>query len=211
MEIDDSFKRPGSVPFKWEIRPGIAKPDHKISTPPMLSKLRLPPSRIPALSEGSIMRSSSPSPSPSKRHNLFTLSPPPSESKRHNLFAFSPPPSVSKRHDLFAFSPPPSAFPVSPSKSLSKQRNLVASSSPQSASKWHGNNRAERSSKVIATTSATVSQGCFAMPPLRRKDDKKLFSGVGMVALSNSSVSSPSSFERMLITAEAELAASGLL
>ncbi|KAJ6774186.1 SERINE/ARGININE REPETITIVE MATRIX PROTEIN 1 [Salix purpurea] len=25
VEIDDSFKKPGSVPFKWEIRPGVPK------------------------------------------------------------------------------------------------------------------------------------------------------------------------------------------
>lgn len=25
MKIDDSFKKPGSIPFKWEIRPGIPK------------------------------------------------------------------------------------------------------------------------------------------------------------------------------------------
>ncbi|XP_057795706.1 uncharacterized protein LOC131011848 [Salvia miltiorrhiza] len=25
MKIDDSFKKPGSVPFKWEIRPGVPK------------------------------------------------------------------------------------------------------------------------------------------------------------------------------------------
>lgn len=25
MEVDDSFKKPGSVPFKWEIQPGVPK------------------------------------------------------------------------------------------------------------------------------------------------------------------------------------------
>lgn len=44
MAIDDSFKQPGAVPFKWEIRPGIPKPNHyqpsslkpspKLSSPP---------------------------------------------------------------------------------------------------------------------------------------------------------------------------------
>lgn len=26
MDIDDSFKQPGMVPFKWEIKPGVPKP-----------------------------------------------------------------------------------------------------------------------------------------------------------------------------------------
>ncbi|KAL1543804.1 hypothetical protein AAHA92_20731 [Salvia divinorum] len=26
MKLDDSFKKPGSIPFKWEIRPGVPKP-----------------------------------------------------------------------------------------------------------------------------------------------------------------------------------------
>ncbi|XP_041993805.1 uncharacterized protein LOC121744084 [Salvia splendens] len=26
MKNDDSFKKPGSIPFKWEIRPGVPKP-----------------------------------------------------------------------------------------------------------------------------------------------------------------------------------------
>ncbi|XP_048130029.1 uncharacterized protein LOC115751388 [Rhodamnia argentea] len=28
MAIDDSFKKPGAVPFKWEIRPGVPKHQH---------------------------------------------------------------------------------------------------------------------------------------------------------------------------------------
>lgn len=29
MTIDDSFKRPGAIPFKWEIRPGVPKLHHQ--------------------------------------------------------------------------------------------------------------------------------------------------------------------------------------
>ncbi|KAJ8773410.1 hypothetical protein K2173_028587 [Erythroxylum novogranatense] len=42
MVIDDSFKKPGAVPFKWEIRPGVPKIHHqhkklvKHLTPPTL-------------------------------------------------------------------------------------------------------------------------------------------------------------------------------
>lgn len=44
---DESFKRPGSIPFKWEIQPGIPKP-HKRTTnaQKQLPKLSPPPSYI---------------------------------------------------------------------------------------------------------------------------------------------------------------------
>lgn len=50
MGVDESFRQPGSVPFKWEIRPGVPKvkqPGHHqrssaITNPPL--KLRPPPS-----------------------------------------------------------------------------------------------------------------------------------------------------------------------
>ncbi|KDP32827.1 hypothetical protein JCGZ_12119 [Jatropha curcas] len=29
MAVDDSFRKPGSVPFKWEIRPGVPKIQHQ--------------------------------------------------------------------------------------------------------------------------------------------------------------------------------------
>ncbi|XP_052202482.1 uncharacterized protein LOC127808129 [Diospyros lotus] len=29
MAIDDSFKKPGAIPFKWEIRPGVPKHQHQ--------------------------------------------------------------------------------------------------------------------------------------------------------------------------------------
>ncbi|KAK1433355.1 hypothetical protein QVD17_10265 [Tagetes erecta] len=45
MNIDESFKKPGSVPFKWEIRPGVPKP---LNEPPSnhhrTSSLKPPPS-----------------------------------------------------------------------------------------------------------------------------------------------------------------------
>lgn len=33
MKIDDSFKKPGAVPFKWEIRPGVPKLQDSPRTP----------------------------------------------------------------------------------------------------------------------------------------------------------------------------------
>ncbi|KAG9457100.1 hypothetical protein H6P81_001608 [Aristolochia fimbriata] len=55
MAVDDSFKRPGSVPFKWEISPGIPKPtsptpssaSHKLAPPPLASAFSPPPAFAP--------------------------------------------------------------------------------------------------------------------------------------------------------------------
>nr|GEX05293.1 pentatricopeptide repeat-containing protein [Tanacetum cinerariifolium]GEX89002.1 pentatricopeptide repeat-containing protein [Tanacetum cinerariifolium] len=47
MAIDDSFKQPGMVPFKWEIKPGVPKPvvnHNKPSSKPSASSLKPPPS-----------------------------------------------------------------------------------------------------------------------------------------------------------------------
>ncbi|KAI3726566.1 hypothetical protein L1987_66364 [Smallanthus sonchifolius] len=43
MDIDDSFTKPGSVPFKWEIRPGVPKP-HPPPSNHRTSPLKPPPS-----------------------------------------------------------------------------------------------------------------------------------------------------------------------
>ncbi|KAI3785356.1 hypothetical protein L1987_44474 [Smallanthus sonchifolius] len=43
MDIDDSFTKPGSVPFKWEIRPGLPKP-HPPPSNHHTSPLKPPPS-----------------------------------------------------------------------------------------------------------------------------------------------------------------------
>lgn len=46
MEADESFKRPGSVPFKWELRPGVPLPAGDVpNKPPPVS---LPPSYTPS-------------------------------------------------------------------------------------------------------------------------------------------------------------------
>lgn len=46
MATDDYFKQPGSIPFKWEIRPGVPKPEnhHKPSSNHRSSSLKPPPS-----------------------------------------------------------------------------------------------------------------------------------------------------------------------
>ncbi|KAL8482216.1 hypothetical protein ACS0TY_028390 [Phlomoides rotata] len=47
MKIDDSFRRPGSIPFKWEIRPGVPKPNtHQKPVQQNESQLKPPPAGL---------------------------------------------------------------------------------------------------------------------------------------------------------------------
>ncbi|TKV90283.1 hypothetical protein SEVIR_9G018500v4 [Setaria viridis] len=103
MAVDESFKRPGSIPFKWEVQPGIPKqeelppaaagdstaapaPAPAPGLPPTTPKLALPPAaRVSALasSSASCRRSSaSVSSAPLSPPTTPTL-PPPSSQHHH--------------------------------------------------------------------------------------------------------------------------------
>ncbi|XP_040997328.1 uncharacterized protein LOC121243296 [Juglans microcarpa x Juglans regia] len=45
MTVDESFKKPGAVPFKWEIKPGVPKLQHQQKQPVVLSPPPLPQPR----------------------------------------------------------------------------------------------------------------------------------------------------------------------
>lgn len=87
VDGDDSFKRPGAVPFNWEIRPGIPKtrPDHNptlLQPPKKLPPLRLkpaPPSNPTSPPSSSLI-------SQSKIRPVSPFAPPPSS------FKLKPPP-----------------------------------------------------------------------------------------------------------------------
>ncbi|XP_042495446.1 uncharacterized protein LOC122074611 [Macadamia integrifolia] len=69
MAVDESFKQPGSVPFKWEIQPGVPKPHHhqpsfkpspKLMPPPAgAGNYYYPPQEVGSLSIRSTTRSRS--------------------------------------------------------------------------------------------------------------------------------------------------------
>ncbi|KAJ6398975.1 hypothetical protein OIU77_019685 [Salix suchowensis] len=80
VERDDSFKKPGSVPFKWEIRPGVPKIQQQLQQKQQKKEL-LPPTL----------------PSPSPPFNHRRPSPPPQVQKQK----LKPPPAKS------IFLPPP--------------------------------------------------------------------------------------------------------
>ncbi|CAL1362489.1 unnamed protein product [Linum trigynum] len=82
VEIDESFKKPGAVPFKWEIRPGVPKLQHhhhqNKQHPPLPKKLS-PPALSPPSSQPSFIitsRSAHSSPRISRSSSIF-LTPPP--------------------------------------------------------------------------------------------------------------------------------------
>ena len=80
MALDESFKRPGTVPFKWEVQPGIPKQQQQqdpAGAPPATTpRLALPPAaRVGVLAPASCRRGSSsvaaaPQPSPSHRRSM---------------------------------------------------------------------------------------------------------------------------------------------
>ncbi|OEL25582.1 hypothetical protein BAE44_0013398 [Dichanthelium oligosanthes] len=97
MAVDESFKRPGSIPFKWEVQPGIPKQDPPPAgddstaapapgLPPTTPKLALPPAaRVSAL----------PSSVSSRRSSASVFSAPLSPPQ-------TPPPSTSHRRSMSA-------------------------------------------------------------------------------------------------------------
>ncbi|XP_008807682.1 uncharacterized protein At4g04980-like [Phoenix dactylifera] len=136
MRMDESFKRPGSIPFKWEIQPGIPKPhSHSNPSSPLETKLSPPPSRTP------------PSPSPS----IFT----------------SP---LRPKLSPLPYSTPPSPF----------QSPTTPRSSSASPSKRRGHHILQSKIHAFSHEVAVVSQGCFPVPPIRRKDDKRSIGGGGI-------------------------------
>ncbi|PUZ36158.1 hypothetical protein GQ55_9G016500 [Panicum hallii var. hallii] len=89
MAVDESFKRPGSIPFKWEVQPGIPKQEAppagdsgSTTAAPATPRLALPPAaRVSALasSPASCRRSSTVSSAPLSPPET----PPPRPSSQH--------------------------------------------------------------------------------------------------------------------------------
>ncbi|CAL4920034.1 unnamed protein product [Urochloa decumbens] len=91
MGVDESFKRPGSIPFKWEVQPGIPKQEEPPSSgdsstaapapglPPTTPRLALPPAaHANALASSASCRRTS-----SASVSSAPLSPPASLSSHH--------------------------------------------------------------------------------------------------------------------------------
>lgn len=109
MNIDDSFKKPGAVPFKWEIRPGVPKvrnqpkqPTPVIKPPPARSYFTLPlepQRRVPGQPDIVSSGGCFPSPKRVKKRNVLDYYEPkyssdlgtPSFSSRRSLSSFSSP------------------------------------------------------------------------------------------------------------------------
>ncbi|XVE95531.1 hypothetical protein REPUB_Repub02eG0105600 [Reevesia pubescens] len=66
MAVDDSFRKPGAVPFKWEIRPGVPKVQQQQKqlegSPQKQQKQKQPPPPLPPLGSPFINQRSLPSP-----------------------------------------------------------------------------------------------------------------------------------------------------
>ncbi|CAA7047839.1 unnamed protein product [Microthlaspi erraticum] len=102
VDGDDSFKRPGAVPFNWEIRPGVPKtrnpqPDDPVST------LLQPPKKLHPLRLKPFPPSNQPSPSPSSSSSSVS--------------------SISKTRPVSPFAPP-SSFKLKPSPDSDSSHSL---------------------------------------------------------------------------------------
>lgn len=56
LKMDDSFKKPGAVPFKWEIKPGVPKLQSRRTTDRRSSSLHAPPEKLRPPPSGSIFQ-----------------------------------------------------------------------------------------------------------------------------------------------------------
>lgn len=166
VDVDDSFKRPGTIPFSWEIRPGVPKtrisqPDNNTTTTLLLlhphkklSPLRLKPlsHSQPLLLPPALSPPSSSFISNSKTRPLSPLTPPsfstPSKLK-------PPPPS----HQSGFYSPGPS-FRSSP-RAFSERWQL------------HRPNRVRPGSESEPRHDfAVAGLGCFPTPKFRLRKNK---------------------------------------
>ncbi|MFQ6639824.1 hypothetical protein Gotur_016137 [Gossypium turneri] len=82
MAVDDSFKKPGAVPFKWEIRPGVPKLQQRelSSHKEKQQKQRQPPPPLPPPASPFINQRSFPTPPPGIQPKVQRLKPPPAGS-----------------------------------------------------------------------------------------------------------------------------------
>jgi len=147
IEADDSFKKPGAVPFKWEIRPGVPKIQQK----QLQEKQQKKPPTLP-----------SPSPPFSHRQQKKELSPPtlPSTSPPFSHPSPSTAPLVQKQK----LKPPPAgSIFLPPSEPCARSFRPV----PRSLSeRW-------RFEQPVRVRPECVSAGCFPSPLLRRKQSKR--------------------------------------
>ena len=191
--MDDSFKRPGRIPFQWEIRPGVPKPQHKptpAAPPPPTSKLSRPPCMTPPSHSPQWSRSLSASRSQSNAH-----SPPLPQSLTRSA---SPQPS--------RLSSPSSP---SPSKATASIFYRSASASP-SKRRSDPTRRSSKAPAAAAPKVTSVPPGCFPVPALKRKEKhnkRSIFESPHHSASSRSSASFSSPFRgSFLVRDEVEVA-----
>ncbi|CAN8234215.1 unnamed protein product [Cochlearia groenlandica] len=176
--VDDSFKRPGTIPFSWEIRPGLPKtrftqPGNNNTTllllhpPKKLSPLRLKPlSHSQPLYPPELSPPSSSFISKSKIRPLSPLTTPsfstPSKLK-------PPPPSSSSSSQSGFYSPGPS-FRSSP-RALSERWQL------QRHNRVRTGSESERRSDFDF-----AGFGCFPTPKFRSKKKNKTMRKIGSLS-----------------------------
>ncbi|CAD5185012.1 unnamed protein product [Musa acuminata subsp. malaccensis] len=190
--MDDSFKRPGRIPFQWEIRPGVPKPQHQ-PTPaapsPPTSKLSRPPCMTPPSLSPQWSRSLSASRSQSNAH-----SPPLPQSLTR---------SASRQ-------PSRLSSPSSPSPSKATASIFYRSASASPSKRRSDPTRRPSKAPAAAPKVTSVPPGCFPVPALKRKEKhnkRSIFESPHHSASSRSSASFSSPFRgSFLVRDEVEVA-----
>ncbi|CAH8305219.1 unnamed protein product [Eruca vesicaria subsp. sativa] len=154
--IDDSFKRPGTVPFSWEIRPGVPKTRPE-NTPPLLQPpKKLSPLRLKPLSHSQPLLP--PALSPPSSSFIST-------SKSRSQSPLTP-----------SFSTPSKLKPPPPSHSGFYSPGPSFRSSPRAFSERWQLNRPNRvrpgSESESRDVLAFAGLGCFPTPKFRLRKNK---------------------------------------
>ncbi|KAL0731947.1 hypothetical protein Bca4012_028041 [Brassica carinata] len=153
--VDDSFKRPGTVPFSWEIRPGVPKTRPE-NTPLLQPPKKLSPLRLKPLA-----------------HSQPFL--PPALSPPSSSF-ISKSKSLSSSPRIPSFSTPSKLKPPPPSRSGFYSPGPSFRSSPRAFSeRWQSNrpNRVRPGSETDPRPDfAFAGLGCFPTPKFRLRKSK---------------------------------------
>ncbi|XVF64508.1 hypothetical protein PTKIN_Ptkin09bG0175100 [Pterospermum kingtungense] len=154
MAIDDSFKRPGAIPFKWEIRPGVPKLQQQEQSPQKQQKPKPKPKPKQMQIQIQIQKQAPPA-----------LAPPASPFINQRSLPTSPRPPPQSHQQKHKLKPPPAGSYL---LLTTEPRSHSFRSTPRARSeRWRFDPPARLGPEC-------VSPGCFPSPLLRRKGSRKV-------------------------------------
>ncbi|XP_008783509.1 uncharacterized protein LOC103702734 [Phoenix dactylifera] len=181
MNIDESFKKPGSIPFKWEIQPGIPKPQPSPTTTPLPlpPKLRSCPSMLQSQSSN-LLSPSAFTPQAFPSQGCFAI---PLVKRRDDKKGVEPIAWLQRRSMSPRFTP---LFSSPSGKSMQGNRSMSARFTPLFSSPFGKSMQANHS---MSARFAPLFSSPFGKS-MQAKDDIKLdtYTGSSGVACNNGSI-----------------------